>query len=359
MGRRGLSELRSAVGGSFLCVCAAVYFAQGFRSLASLSMQLHLKELGLSPAVSQSLLATAALPWSVKPLYGLISDFVPIAGRRRQPYILLAGIVGVVAWVGLACITSTHVATTASSGSGGGNGSRSAAGEAVGAGEPEMGGEAEAEAAGWWLMLAMLLSNLSTAVSDVVVDAMVAEKSGGSDALEDDLQAVCWNAMFVGGALGSGVGAMAMTSLGVSGVFLATSICPLIVSVAALTLNEAPTAPRGGDVGRTVVQEVRATFSAACNPAVLVPLLYIFIDGAVAPGLGTVTYFYVTTELGFSNEYLSAMGSAMWGVMLLGSMLGYGNLRTHTSSDLFLPVISVVCTHTRAHAPCSPDYSCP
>ena len=50
-------------------------FAQGFRSLSSLSMQMFLKdELGLEPAASQTLLSTAYLPWSCKPIYGLVSD---------------------------------------------------------------------------------------------------------------------------------------------------------------------------------------------------------------------------------------------------------------------------------------------
>jgi hypothetical protein len=45
--------------------------------------------------------------------------------------------------------------------------------------------------------------------------------------------------------------------------------------------------------------------AAACSPAVLLPLTYVFIEGATAPALSTVTYFYVTTELGFSNEYVA------------------------------------------------------
>ena len=63
---------------SFFFSFARVYipdFAQGFRSLSSLSMQMFLKdELGLEPAASQTLLSTAYLPWSCKPIYGLISD---------------------------------------------------------------------------------------------------------------------------------------------------------------------------------------------------------------------------------------------------------------------------------------------
>lgn len=34
------------------------------------------------------------LPWAVKPLYGFITDSFPIAGMRRRPYLILAGLLG-------------------------------------------------------------------------------------------------------------------------------------------------------------------------------------------------------------------------------------------------------------------------
>jgi hypothetical protein len=42
----------------------------------------------------QALLATAGLPWAMKPLYGLCSDYLPIFGRKRTPYIFAAGLIG-------------------------------------------------------------------------------------------------------------------------------------------------------------------------------------------------------------------------------------------------------------------------
>ncbi|EOD13350.1 hypothetical protein EMIHUDRAFT_256863 [Emiliania huxleyi CCMP1516] len=79
---------------------------RGFRALSGLATQFFLKDsLGLEPAAIQSLLATAALPWSVKPLYGLVSDAVPIRGQHRKPYLVLAAAVGLAAWSGLAGLT--------------------------------------------------------------------------------------------------------------------------------------------------------------------------------------------------------------------------------------------------------------
>lgn len=35
-----------------------------------------------------------ALPWTVKPLYGFITDSFPILGMRRRPYLILSGLLG-------------------------------------------------------------------------------------------------------------------------------------------------------------------------------------------------------------------------------------------------------------------------
>jgi hypothetical protein len=35
-----------------------------------------------------------SLPWTVKPLYGFITDSFPIWGMRRRPYLILAGLLG-------------------------------------------------------------------------------------------------------------------------------------------------------------------------------------------------------------------------------------------------------------------------
>src|SRR5271165_7389536 len=48
-------------------------------------------------------LAVLDVPWVVKPLYGMVSDFLPLAGYRRRSYLLLAASAASVAfaWVGM------------------------------------------------------------------------------------------------------------------------------------------------------------------------------------------------------------------------------------------------------------------
>ncbi|KAJ6293245.1 hypothetical protein OIU78_025269 [Salix suchowensis] len=45
--------------------------------------------LKLSPSASQFVSSIAFFPWSIKPLYGILSDCIPIKGRKRIPYLNL------------------------------------------------------------------------------------------------------------------------------------------------------------------------------------------------------------------------------------------------------------------------------
>jgi predicted MFS family arabinose efflux permease len=58
---------------------------------------------GWSPVEISASLAVLDVPWVIKPLYGLVSDFLPLAGYRRRSYLLLAAIAAsaAFAWVGM------------------------------------------------------------------------------------------------------------------------------------------------------------------------------------------------------------------------------------------------------------------
>lgn len=40
------------------------------------------------------LVGLAGLPWVIKPLYGFISDSIPLFGYRRRSYLMLCGLAG-------------------------------------------------------------------------------------------------------------------------------------------------------------------------------------------------------------------------------------------------------------------------
>ena len=69
-----LKGMRAVFGTTFLSLLSMVYFTQGFKSFAGLAQSYFLKGLpGMTPAKMQTLKATAHIPWTIKPLYGLLS----------------------------------------------------------------------------------------------------------------------------------------------------------------------------------------------------------------------------------------------------------------------------------------------
>ena len=60
-----------------------------------------LKESGWTPVQVSAYLSLLTLPWVIKPVYGIFSDFLPLFGYRRKSYLLLANAVAASAY---ACI---------------------------------------------------------------------------------------------------------------------------------------------------------------------------------------------------------------------------------------------------------------
>jgi hypothetical protein len=326
-----------------MMVVAIVYFAQGFKTVGSLGLSFYLKEqLHMDPSTQQALLSTAHIPWSIKPLYGILTDNMPLFGRKRQPYIIVAAALGVIGWFTLAYLVSTGTASPDPTQEtidditvrvwGGATGQRAD----------------EAQWSEGVILAAILLTTLSTAVSDVVVDAMVAEKSGGDDGIEGKLQKVCWDAMAIGGLAGAVVGGQASKYLSTPQIFLLTSVCPCMVLCGAFLVKEAPLQPR--DSPESAIQAMGVQLSRLakvfCSPEICKPMAYIFLAQAIAPSMNTPMFFFMTDKLGFTQQFLSYASIPMWLFMMVGSHLYESRFKSMGYHLLFgsVQVMLSVCT---------------
>ncbi|XP_057981848.1 probable folate-biopterin transporter 4 [Malania oleifera] len=186
-----LKQLQAAFGASFLWLICLVYFTQGFRSFVWTAVSYQLKDrLKLSPSASQFVFSVAFFPWSIKPLYGILSDCVPIKGRKRIPYLVIATLLSLLPWLILG--SSTYL--------------RSSRGH---------------------LTMFLTAQNLGSAMADVVVDAMIAEAVRFEwAAFAGDLQSMSWLAMALGGIFGSLFGGYALATLQIDKIFLLFSLLP-------------------------------------------------------------------------------------------------------------------------------------
>ena len=84
---------------------ALVYIVEGLGQTGGLIAQplnYFLKQVyGWTPVQVTGYLTVLNLPWIIKPVYGIVSDFVPLFGYRRKAYLVLAnrGGTGALLWV--------------------------------------------------------------------------------------------------------------------------------------------------------------------------------------------------------------------------------------------------------------------
>ena len=75
---------------------ATMYFIQGIgdptSGLIAQPVRSLLKSWGDSPTTIATFMGLLALPWSLKVLFGLLSDLVPLFGSRRRNYLLISSV---------------------------------------------------------------------------------------------------------------------------------------------------------------------------------------------------------------------------------------------------------------------------
>jgi folate/biopterin transporter len=240
-----------------------VYFVQGILGLARLAVSFFLKDdLGLSPAEVSALLGIVAIPWMVKPLFGFISDGLPIFGYRRRPYLVLSGFLGALSWVLMATIVHTP----------------------------------------WAATLAIALGSLSIAVSDVIVDSLVVERARNESVSgAGSLQSLCWGASAVGGLLTAYFSGSLLQVFDTRTIFMITASFPLILSAVAWLIAESPvTVKSDWSVVRHQLGQLK---QAVTQKSIWMPTAFLFLWQAT-PTAESAFFYFSTNELGFEPEFL-------------------------------------------------------
>uniref|UniRef100_M4CN45 Major facilitator superfamily (MFS) profile domain-containing protein n=2 Tax=Brassica campestris TaxID=3711 RepID=M4CN45_BRACM len=289
---------------------AMVYFVQGVLGLARLAVSFYLKDdLHLDPAETAVITGLSSLPWLVKPLYGFISDSVPLFGYRRRSYLVLSGLLGAFSWSLMAGFVDSKYSAAS----------------------------------------CILLGSLSVAFSDVVVDSMVVERARGeSQSVSGSLQSLCWGSSAFGGIVSSYFSGSLVESYGVRFVFGVTALLPLITSAVAVLVNEQrvvrPMPGSGQKENITLVnpgflqtskQNMIQLWSAIKQPNVFLPTLFIFLWQAT-PHSDSAMFYFTTNKLGFTPEFLGRVKLVTSIASLLGVGLYNGFLKTVPLRKIFL-----------------------
>lgn len=285
---------------------AMVYFVQGVLGLARLAVNFYLKDdLHLDPAEAAVISGFSALPWLIKPLYGFISDSVPLFGYRRRSYLVLSGLLGALSWSLMATFVDSKYSAAFS----------------------------------------ILLGSFSVAFSDVVVDSMVVERARGeSQSTSGSLQSLCWGSSAFGGIVSSYFSGSLLDTYGVRFVFGITALLPLITSVVAVLVTEQPmfgTARgqnllfAGPDFLESSKQSIIQLWGSVRQPNVFLPTVFIFLWQAT-PQSDSAMFYFTTNSLGFTPEFLGRVKLVTSIASLLGVGLYNGFLKNVPLRKIFL-----------------------
>lgn len=299
------ARICDAFGSRFFWLIIAQYgLNQGaggsLRSFASDFFWKDVKQLG--PDQMQSAQAISHMPWNVKPVYGVLSDTVPIFGLSRTYYMVAGGLLG--------CLGQLLLAL-------------------------------RGRALGVATVLALFVgANLSVALPDVMVDAAIAEKSRSRPELVPDLQSLCWGSLTLFGLIASTFKGLLQEQYGSEAIFLVASMAPLAVTLLAWrgALGEERVRRRAGtgDGCAPCMQRLRSQlriFLATVRiPEVLRPTAFLFLRVASVPSLGGPMFFFQTSDAeGYPHfgprflGYLSVVGS----VCTLAGIVAYNRYLTN------------------------------
>ena len=256
---------------------AIVYFAQGMWYLPYQTITIVFKDAGLSAGQVASFFSITVVPWLIKPIYGLLSDFVPLFGYRRRSYVLVSSV--------LACLSAVAVVVF--------------------------------DATAYW-PLAVLFTTMAfgLAFTDVITDALMVE-NGRALNLTGPFQSVQWAAIYTA-SIGVGLlgGHLAETrSLRVT--FAIAAIFPAVTCLMATVFVHDTRAVLDAEALRGTGQ---AVLRAARSRTVWLIATFIFLF-TFSPSFGPAFTYYQTDILKFSQSFIGVLAAVQSIGFVLGAFL--------------------------------------
>jgi MFS family permease len=223
-------------------------------------------------------LAILDLPWIIKPLWGAISDFVPLFGYRRRPYLVLANIAAFLAFVAVAMIGNTSL-----------------------------------------MIPALTVTAIAMAASSTLCGALLVEAGQKLNATGSfvNQQWLWYNIAQMISVLIAGGLIETLSPIGALHIAAALAAVAPLAIVAGVGLIEEPRAGIDLAALRERLNALLAVFRSR-NLLFVAGFLFLYY---FSPHFGTPLYFQMSDRLGFSQGFigfLSAVGSAGW---IIGGVL--------------------------------------
>ena len=232
-----------------------------------------------TPVQIASYLAVLDVPWVVKPIYGMISDFLPLFRYRRRSYLLLANAGAIAAF-----LWTTQVLAPSA------------------------------------IVFALLLTAIAMAISSTVCGALLVENGQRHRASAAFInQQWLWFNIAVMGA--SVLGGQLIEYLSPAGALHAAAaiaaVAPVAIVVSALLLVDEAPAPISIEEFRNALRGFLATFRSRTLWLIAAFLFFYYFS----PGFGTPLYFHMTDHLRFSQGTIGMLASVSAAGWIAGAVV--------------------------------------
>lgn len=276
-----------------------IYFVQGILGLSGLAFTFYLNDvMKLSVVQITTMASITTIPWTIKPLYGMISDSFPlIKGLRRKPYIILGCLTASIGWfIFLKGAFALSYST---------------------------------------LIIGMMIEALGIAFTDVVCDGLCVQKSP-TEEIAKSIQNICWGSRTVGALIGGfGSGWLCehnivkdfvlfihnlLSQYGYSyllqpylylfsnayiTIFMITMILPLLPFMSALFVSE-DLIEEKSKIGFKHSLKVLGV-AMATEKKLMIAAFFIFIWNLSQISFGTPFTIFMKTRLGFSELFIGTL----------------------------------------------------
>ncbi|EAY94725.1 hypothetical protein OsI_16503 [Oryza sativa Indica Group] len=237
----------------------------------------------VQPSAAQFYQGFVSAPWVVKPVWGLLTDVVPVAGYRRRPYFLLAGVIGASSMLTLALHRKLGIMPA---------------------------------------ILALTAQSAGAAVADVTVDALVAQNSITHQPLAADMQSLCGFSSSVGALLGFSISGLLVHSMGSQGALGLLSIPSALVFLAGVLLKERRVTDFDyKQVHRKFYKAIQSMGATLKCAEVWRPCVYMYVSLSLSLDIQAGMFYWYTDPIvgpGFSEEFIGLVYS----IGSIGSLLG-------------------------------------
>jgi folate/biopterin transporter len=243
-----------------------------------------------------ALTGIAAIPWIIKPLFGFLSDGLPLFGYRRRSYLILSGLLGSLSWLVLATMVNSV----------------------------------------WGVTLTLLVTSLSVAVSDVIADSVVVERAQQESLRKaGSLQSLTWGTAALGGLITAYFSGLLLEQISTRTIFVITACFPLLVSFSAFLIGEEkPALPSLNNPLANTKNQLQQLGQTIRQKSILLPTIFIFLWQAT-PSADSAFFYFTTNELGFEPEFLGRVRL----VTSLAGLIGIGLYQKFLKTIPFRPML--------------------